>query len=210
LARLAHRVLKVRAMRHVIAHIARDARSITLALGLAYVVAAALAAPRTADAGEYRLGPGDQLQVNVWGEDALTRLVTVRPDGRLSLPLVSEVDALGKTVPQLQQLITERLSTVVQDPHVSVLLVEPVSYKIYVLGQVTKPGVYQLHSPTSVLQAIAIAGGVTEFAAANRTVIHRRRGTERQDIRVKLNAMLQGGAFDHDVMLEADDVVIVP
>jgi polysaccharide export outer membrane protein len=198
-------------MRHSSArHRSARARPVPLVVAVACAMLVALAAAAPAAAGEYRLGPGDQIQVNVWGEEALTRLVTVRPDGKLSLPLVSEVDAMGKTVPQLQQTITDRLTRVVQDPHVSVLLVAPVSYKIYVLGQVAKPGLYQLNSPTSLLQAIAIAGGVTEFAAANRTVIHRRHGEQRRDIRVRLARMLDGGAVDQDVMLEADDVVVVP
>jgi polysaccharide export outer membrane protein len=179
-------------------------------LALAVVVLGVLAAAGGAAAAEYRLGPGDQVLVSVWGEESLTRTVIVRPDGKLSVPLIPEIDAAGRTVLELQRAITERLAAFVQGPNVSVILTDPSSYKIYVVGQVAKPGVYQLKSPTTVLQAVALAGGLTEFASAGRTVVHRKGTAGRVTLRVRLDTILKQAVLEEDIQLEPDDVVLVP
>ena len=116
------------------------------------------------DGGEYRIGREDVLEVVVWHEPELTRVVPVRPDGKISLPLAGEMEAAGKTPAELQQTLTKSLSPYIHDAAVAVLVREINGPRVYVLGEVTKPGGFPLRGPMSVVQAIALAGGRTEFA----------------------------------------------
>ena len=116
------------------------------------------------DVGEYRIGREDVLEVVVWHEPELTRVIPVRPDGKISLPLAGEMDAAGKTPAELQKTLTKSLSPYIHDAAVAVLVREINGPRVYVLGEVTKPGGFPLRGPMSVVQAIAIAGGKTEFA----------------------------------------------
>jgi polysaccharide biosynthesis/export protein len=117
-----------------------------------------------ADLGEYRIGREDVLEVVVWHEPELTRIVPVRPDGKISLPLAGEIEAAGKTPAELQAGLAEVLSTYIQDAAVAVLVREINAARIFVLGEVTRPGGFPLRGPLSVVQAIALAGGRSEFA----------------------------------------------
>ncbi len=116
------------------------------------------------DPGEYRIGKEDVLEVVVWHEPELTRVVPVRPDGKISLPLAGEVEAAGLTPAELQARLTKTLDPFIHDAAVAVLVREINGARIYVLGEVTKPGAIPLRGPMSVVQAIAVAGGRTEFA----------------------------------------------
>ena len=114
--------------------------------------------------GEYRIGREDVLEVVVWREPELTRVVPVRPDGKISLPLAGELDAAGKTPAELQAGLTKALGSYIQDPAVAVLVREINGARVYVLGEVTHPGGFPLRGPMTVVQAVALAGGRTEFA----------------------------------------------
>jgi polysaccharide export outer membrane protein len=116
------------------------------------------------DVGEYRIGREDVLEVLVWHEPELTRVVPVRPDGKISLPLAGEVDAAGKTPGELQQSLTKTLNPYIKDAAVAVMVREINGPRVYVLGEVTKPGGFPLRGPMTVVQAIALAGGKTEFS----------------------------------------------
>jgi polysaccharide export outer membrane protein len=116
------------------------------------------------DAGEYRIGREDVLEVVVWHEPELSRVVPVRPDGRISLPLAGEVEAAGRTPTELQARVTRALEPFIRDTKVAVLVREINGTRVFVLGEVTKPGGIPLRGPMSVMQAIAVAGGRTEFA----------------------------------------------
>lgn len=116
------------------------------------------------DPGEYRIGREDVLEVVVWHEPELTRVVPVRPDGRISLPLAGEVEAAGKTPAELQAGLKKALAPFIQDSAVAVLVREINGPRVFVMGEVTRPGGFPLRGPMTVMQAIALAGGRTEFA----------------------------------------------
>ena len=143
-------------------------------------------APTSAEA-EYRLGPEDVIDVFVWKEPELTCTVTVRPDGRISLPLTDQVEASGKTAAQLQQEIAEKLRQYISNPVVNVIVKQVNSLKISVLGEVKKPDIYRIKNRVTVLDAIAMAGGFTEFSKPSRVVILRNtpQGPQRYQINIK-------------------------
>ena len=136
---------------------------------------------------EYRLGPEDVIDVFVWKEPDLTVTVTIRPDGRISLPLTDQIEAAGKTAAQLQQEISEKLKQFISNPVVNVIVRQVNSLKISVLGEVKKPDVYRIKNRVTVLDAIAMAGGFTEFAKPTKVVILRNtpQGQQRYQINIK-------------------------
>ena len=136
---------------------------------------------------EYRLGSEDVIEVFVWKQPDLTATVVIRPDGRISLPLTNELEASGKTAIQLQKDITERLREYVTQPIVNVIVKQVNSLKISVLGEVRKPDVYRIKNRVTVLDAIAMAGGFTDFARPNRVIVIRNApfGTQRIKVNVK-------------------------
>lgn len=164
------------------------------------------AAPRPES--EYRIGREDVLEVVVWREPDLTRVVPVRPDGKISLPLAGEVDAAGKTPGELQVELTRSLKPYIKDTQVAVLVREVNGPRIYVLGEVTRPGGFALRGPLSVVQAVALAGGRTEFARDE--VVWLRQGKEGQTERVSLSfdEMVKGEAAGA-LWLRAGDVLYV-
>src|SRR3954453_12353260 len=113
---------------------------------------------------EYRLGPGDKLRIEVYKDPQLSQSVQVRPDGKITLPLVGDVDATGKTPIELRDTLATSLKEYMNNPTVTVIVVEAVSSQVTVMGEVSKPGAMQIHGPTNVIQAIAMAGGFKEFA----------------------------------------------
>jgi polysaccharide biosynthesis/export protein len=123
---------------------------------------------------EYRLGAEDLVEVNVWKEPGLSTTAPVRPDGKISVPVAGELVAEGKTTHQLEKEITVRLKGLVASPIVSVIVKEIHASRIYVVGEVAKPGVYPLRGRLDVLQAIAVAGGLTEFADRDDITVLRR------------------------------------
>jgi polysaccharide export outer membrane protein len=136
---------------------------------------------------EYRLGPEDVIEVFVWKEPEASTTVTVRSDGRISLPLAGELDASGKTAVELQQEITTRLGQYVNQPVVNVMVKQINSMKISVLGEVRRPDVYKIKSRVTVLDAIAMAGGFTDLARPSKVVVLRNTpsGPERIMVNIK-------------------------
>jgi polysaccharide export outer membrane protein len=135
---------------------------------------------------EYRMGPEDVVQVWVWKEPDLSTTVVVRPDGRMSLPLIGELDAKGKTATQLEGEIRTKLATYLSEPVVTVIVKEINSPKISVLGKVHKPDVYKIRQKTSVLDAIAMAGGFTDYAKRDKVLIIRNTANRPQRIEINL------------------------
>jgi polysaccharide export outer membrane protein len=121
---------------------------------------------------DYFLGPEDVLDITVWKNADLSKQVTVRPDGRISLPLIGDITAVGKTAAQLSGDISVKLKEYKENPSVSIVVKEVNSYAMYVLGEVVKPGKYPLKSKTTLLQAITIASGLTPMAARNPGLKH--------------------------------------
>ena len=142
---------------------------------------------------EYQLGPEDVIQVFVWKEDDLTTTVTIRPDGKITLPLVGEIVASKKTPNQLQQEVGEKYKAFVSKPVVNVIVKEVNSPKVSVFGEVRKPDVYKIKQRTTVLDAVAAAGGLTEFAKKNKVLVIRDDPKGPQRFMLNLDMMLDGG-----------------
>ena len=157
---------------------------------------------------DYRLGPEDLVEVFVWKEPDLTTTVAVRPDGRISLPLTNELQASGQTVTELQGEITKRLARFIANPVVNVMVKEVKSPKISVLGEVKKPDVYKMLQKLSVLDAIALAGGFTEFAKPEKVVVIRNGSGAVQRIPVNVKKLLKAGPGEL-FPLQPSDVVYV-
>ena len=154
--------------------------------------------------------PGDRLEISVWNEPDLQREVLVAPDGGISFPLAGEMSAVGKSIAELRQELTERLSRLIAEPLVTVTVSEILGNKIYVLGQVTRPGEFVVNPRVDVMQALSMAGGTTPFAALNDIMILRRRGDEQVAIRFRYSDVATGKSLDQNIILESGDVVVVP
>jgi polysaccharide export outer membrane protein len=166
------------------------------------------AAPANDNQPEYRLGPEDVIEVFVYKEPDLSTTVTVRPDGRISLPLAGELDATGKPATQLQQEIAERLKRYVSEPVVNVMVKQINSLKVSVLGEVRKPDVYRIKNRVTVLDAIAMAGGFTDLARPNRVVVLRNTPSGQQRIKININQVVADNS-SHLFYLEPMDTVYV-
>ncbi len=164
---------------------------------------------------DFILGPEDVLEVTVWRNEDLSRVVVVRPDGMVSLPLIGEVQARGLTTDELAERLTTNFRQFKENPLVSVGMKEVNSYNIYVLGEVTKPGKYQLKAYTTVLQAIALAGGFTPFASKNGMQVVRigpNGEGKAKELRIPANygEILSGKGKVGNFVLKSGDVVVVP
>lgn len=159
--------------------------------------------------GEYRIGKEDVLEVVVFREPELSRVVPVRPDGKISLPLAGEMDAAGKTAAELQRGIASVLAAYVRDPAVSVLVREINASRVYVLGEVVRPGGFPLRGPMTVVQAIAIAGGRTPYAG-DRVVWLREKPDGQKDKATLSFRDLVRGEEKGEHWLASGDVLYVP
>jgi polysaccharide export outer membrane protein len=167
----------------------------------------AIASPGAAvDTKTFKVGPQDILKVIVWREQDFTGLYTVHSDGKITLPLVGDIQAGGLTAEEIQGNITSALSKLIQKPNVTVTVQQVLSQKYYMDGEIGRPGEYQLTAPTTVLEAISIAGGLREFA--NGKKIYILRGNER--IRFNYKDVIKGKNLDQNVVLQSGDHVIVP
>lgn len=171
--------------------------------------------PHTAPlAGEtYRIVPGDQLSIFVWQDRDLSLTLRVRPDGRISMPLVGELVAAGRTPAELSTELEERLRTFVQEPRVTVIVAESAGLagqRVRIVGEAVQPRAMIWRPGLTVLDAVIEAGGLTEFADGNRTVLLRREGGEVVRYRVRLADLLHGGDPTANVELAPGDVVVVP
>ena len=165
----------------------------------------------SAPGANYRVGADDVLAINVWHEPEVSRQVAVRPDGKISLPLIGDVQAVGLTPTQLQRELQSRFSKYLNQPEVSVIVVQIRSQRFNVLGQVIRPGTYPFIPPISVIDAIATAGGLREFAKAGKIYILRTLPDGQQKrIRIHYKDVLKGKRGSHDVMLQNRDTVVVP
>jgi polysaccharide export outer membrane protein len=164
---------------------------------------------------EFLIGPEDVLDVMVWRNQDLSRTVVVRPDGMISIPLIGDVEATGVTANQLAERLAARLKEFKETPSVTVSVKEVNSYNVYVLGEVAKPGKYQLKSHTTVLQAIALAGGFTIYASKNKIQVVRNSGNgdgRPQEIRIpaRYDDLVSGKGELGNFALKAADIVVVP
>jgi polysaccharide export outer membrane protein len=160
-------------------------------------------------ADEYRIGPEDVLDISVWKNAELTRTVAVRPDGRISVPLLNDIQAANMTPMQLRDVLAKGYSKYVSDAEVSVIVREIHSFKVSVVGLVKNPGRYELRSQATVLEALALAGGLTEFAKKDRIVVFRNDGRRWLRIAFDYNQAIYDNA-EQNFQLRPGDIVIVP
>jgi polysaccharide export outer membrane protein len=162
-----------------------------------------------ADAG-YVIGPGDLLSIDVWKEEELSKQVVVRLDGKISLPLVNDVQAAGLTSTELRNHLTEKYKDFVDVPEVAVTVIESRSKRIYLLGKVVRPGEYPLQKDMTIVQAISLAGGLAEWAdSSDIKLIRKIKGTEKT-FRVDYDAIVSGEDLAQNVQLQPDDTIFVP
>jgi len=168
------------------------------------------AAAKAAVEPDYLIGPGDTLNIEVWKDPTLTRLVTVLPDGKVAYPLVGEIMAAGKTASQLQRELDLNLSRFVKDAVISVEVRQVNSLQIYVLGRIRTPGRIILTSNIDVLQAMALAGGPDQFAKLSRIRIIRREGGKTVIIPFDYDDVIAGKHLETNILLRRGDVIVVP
>jgi polysaccharide export outer membrane protein len=162
-------------------------------------------------ADSYLIGTDDVLAINVWKQPDISRTLPVRSDGRISLPLVGEVQATGQTPLQLENTLKERLQPYLTQPEVTVIVQQVNSQKFNILGRVARPGSYPLSNPTTVLDAIALAGGCREFAK-QKSIYVLRIGADGSKSRIPFNYqdVIKGKNLDQNVRLQPHDTIVVP
>jgi polysaccharide export outer membrane protein len=160
----------------------------------------------------YVIGPDDVLSVVFWRDKELTSDVVVRPDGKISLPLLNDIQAGGLTPAQLRDVVSAQARRFVEEPTVTVIVKQIKSRKLFITGQVDKPGLYALGGPTTVLQLIAMAGGLKEFADGRRILIMRSDAAARRQIGFLFNyeQVRTGKNLEQNIELKPGDTVIVP
>lgn len=189
----------------------RDAASAAM-LAVVLVLACGASSFGQAEEAVYTVGEQDVISISVWGQDALSVSVPVRPDGRISMPLVGEIVAAGRSPAQIGATIEEILPQFFTTRQsVSVVVTEINSKKIYLLGEVQTPGVYDLRRRLSMLQALAMAGGLTEFADRDGITVIRKRGDGSEErIPFDYKKVISGKSGGEDLVLESGDIVVVP
>jgi polysaccharide export outer membrane protein len=162
------------------------------------------------DLEEYRIGPEDVLQIFVWKNETLSRVVSVRPDGKISLPLLGDVEAAGRTTRDLREVLVKRFTEFIAAPEISVIVNEIKSIKVSVIGEVPKPGRYELKSRTTVLDMVALAGGFGPFASRAKMVVLRPEGGKMKRIPFNFNRAVSEGGEQENFYLQPGDIVVVP
>lgn len=169
------------------------------------------AVPSPAVSSDYRIGAADVLAINVWKEQEISRVVPVRPDGKISLPLIGDIVASGLTPVQLQAAIREQLHKYLENPEVTVIVQEARSRQFNVMGQVNKPGTYSLAQPLTVLDAIALAGGFRDFAKTGKVYVLRVAADgSHQRLPFNYKHVVKGEDLSQNVALQAGDTIVVP
>lgn len=168
--------------------------------------------PAPAADSEYIIGPGDTLQVFVWRNPELTTNVPVRPDGKISTPLVEDMVAVGKTPSRLARDIETVLAEYIRQPQVNIIVSQAVSTfsQVKVIGQVQSPQAIPYREGMTVLDAVLAVGGMTTFAAGNRAKIVRAEGSDQQEFKIRLADLLNKGDLSQNLALRPGDVIVVP
>jgi polysaccharide export outer membrane protein len=158
----------------------------------------------------YRIGPEDVLKVSVWDNPVLgIDNVTVRPDGKISLPLIKDIQAEGFTPMEISDVITRNLEEYIKDPHVTVIVTQTFSKKIFLVGNVLRPGSYPLRKDMTLLQALSLAGGFTTFASPRDMKLIRGSGTKQESRKINYYKMIEDIEFDN-YKLKPGDTIVIP
>jgi polysaccharide export outer membrane protein len=163
-----------------------------------------------ADSDRYVIGSEDVLYIHVWKEETLSKTVSVRMDGKISMPLIDEIQAAGLTPLKLKEILTERLKEFVEIPTVTVIVMEANGFKIYISGQIRSPGVYRLRSETTLAQIISMAGGLGEWANQSKIIIIRKEDGKEKRFTINYKKIVKGEDLNSNILLKAGDTIIVP
>ena len=158
----------------------------------------------------YRLNPGDQLHISVWGEEDLQQEVLILPDGTFAFPLVGTIQAAGKDLSTLQKIITRKLQPYIPDATVTVSVTQTSGNMVYIIGKVNQPGTYTLIRPTDVMQALSLAGGLARFAKEDEIRILRRKDNKQVSISFDYGKVITGQDLESNILLFSGDTIIVP
>jgi polysaccharide biosynthesis/export protein len=168
------------------------------------------AKPPSAPPDDYILGAGDSIEVNVFGEPDLSRTVTIKPDGVVALPLINQVKASGKTAAQLEAELTKLYGKYLRAPSVSIIVRQFRMHRVYVMGEVTKPGRYDITDDMNVLDALTSAGGVTDKANLDAVQLSRVENGKSKAIPIKMSQVVQGKDPGQNMKLQNGDLLYVP
>ena len=160
--------------------------------------------------GDYVIGEQDNLTIMVWKEREISGSVVVRPDGKITVPLVGELKVVGMTPLQLQTILTEKLKPFVTVPQVTVAVNQINSRKVYLIGQVMREGTFEINSSTTVLQIVAQAGGLKDFAKRKKIYILRQEGSKQTRHNFNYDSVIRGNDIDQNIQLEPGDTIVVP
>ncbi len=158
----------------------------------------------------YMIGPMDVLEVQVWKEPDFSRQVLVRPDGKITFPLIGDIQASGMNTLGLKALLAEKLKGFVDDPEVTVIVVESRSKIFYIIGRVNRPGTYPLSPNMTVLQALSVAGGFGEWAHKDNIRIIRRSDGKEEILPFDYDKVISGKNLEQNILLESNDTIVVP
>jgi polysaccharide biosynthesis/export protein len=173
-------------------------------------VATEVSKPAATTDGNYIIGPQDVLDISVWKEPEVSRVVPVRPDGKISLPLLNDVQAAGLTPAALASQITESLKKYVTSPQVTVIVTTINSQRVYISGEVVRPGAFPMLPGMTVMQALTSAGGFTPFAKMKSIYVLREEGGKRAKYPFNYKQVVNGKNTDQDIQLKAGDTIVVP
>lgn len=158
----------------------------------------------------YLLNAGDVLAISVWNEDALQREVTILPDGMISFPLAGELKVKGKTVTEVQSVLTTKLSEFLADPVVTVAVKEVSGNTVHIMGKVVTPGMFVMPKNIDVMQALSLAGGLSPYAEENNIIVIRRHGDQQEVIPVLYGKIKKGRDLTSNVIINSGDVIVIP
>lgn len=180
---------------------------------LSSLTVTALAEEQQGDAGKsknYIIGSGDVLDIITWKEEDLSREVVVRLDGKITYPMLDDIQAAGRTPLELKQDLQDRLKDFVEAPFVTVSVKNSESQKFYILGEIMKAGEYPIVKNLTVLQAVALAGGFSEWASKNEILLFRDENGTKKTILINYRDLVKKKDFSNNVQIQADDTIIVP
>lgn len=164
--------------------------------------------PSAAD--NYRLGAGDLIQVTVWKNKEVSGSFRVRPDGKFSMPLIGDIVAGGSTTDSVSMQIEQKLKLFIESPFVSTIVVESTSNRVYIVGEVAKPGTYPITGSLTALQALAVAGGFTAFANKDKMILVRGTGEFQRNIPLSYSKMLRTPGEKNNPVLQRGDTLVIP
>lgn len=183
-------------------------KKISLLLVMVGSLLVASMAPALAEG--YKLRPGDDIQISVWGEDAMKQEVKVLPDGSITYPLAGKVQVAGLEAPEVEARIKEKLKAFIPDPQVSVVITKIEGNRVFILGKVTKPGPVSMTGPMTVLEALSSAGGLDKFANQSGIKVIRTTPQGQKAIDVNYDKLIRGQSLESNIVLMGGDTIVVP